>query len=267
MRSLRNKISFKLRSLFNKNLISGNFSESMNLQNENYNQCNLSREEGEKLLNKVLKKLDYPLFSKDGKNSEHLLIISSLALIKKNVKNILEIGTLEGKTSLIFSHLFPKANIFTIDLPDNDPIFLKSYGREKLFQQFIKKRNETLKKSKKIKFIQINSLKLFNLDKLLPKFDIIWVDGAHGYPVACSDIINSIKLVKNNGIILCDDVVKKEIENSKLYYSNASWETLKSLESAGILSLNIFKKRILNNPIKPEKFIILANKLNLKTQI
>ena len=37
-----------------------------------------------------------------------------------------------------------------------------------------------------------------NLD--LPKQDLIWVDGAHGYPVVASDITNSIGLMHKKHI-------------------------------------------------------------------
>ena len=34
------------------------------------------------------------------------------------------------------------------------------------------------------------TLNLFNNET----FDLIWIDGAHGYPVVCSDITNAIRL-------------------------------------------------------------------------
>ena len=38
------------------------------------------------------------------------------------------------------------------------------------------------------------------------KYDLIWIDGAHGYPFITADIINSLKILNHSGIILCDDI-------------------------------------------------------------
>ena len=48
-----------------------------------------------------------------------------------------------------------------------------------------------LKQSDRIFFKQMNSINLFNHKK---KYDLIWIDGAHGYPMVTTDIINSLKL-------------------------------------------------------------------------
>ena len=44
-------------------------------------------------------------------------------------------------------------------------------------------------KNKNINFKKMNSVKLIACKK---KYDLIWIDGAHGYPVVCIDIINSL---------------------------------------------------------------------------
>ena len=51
------------------------------------------------------------------------------------------------------------------------------------------------------------SLNLINSNE---KYDLIWIDGAHGYPTVTIDIINSLKLINNDGLIICDDVYIKE---------------------------------------------------------
>ena len=51
---------------------------------------------------------------------------------------------------LVSSQSFPSAQITTIDLNDNDPIFRNSYNRNKIFEVFIKNRNNLLKKNIKI---------------------------------------------------------------------------------------------------------------------
>ena len=51
-------------------------------------------------------------------------------------------------------------------------------------------RDKTLNISRNIQFKKMNSLELCNSDK---SYDLIWVDGAHGYPNVTIDISNSIR--------------------------------------------------------------------------
>ena len=50
---------------------------------------------------------------------------------------------------------------------------------------FVKERDKILKQSKNFQFY-MNSLELYKFEKV---FDLIWVDGAHGYPYVAIDII------------------------------------------------------------------------------
>ena len=46
-----------------------------------------------------------------------------------------------------------------------------------------------------VKFKQMNSIKLtYEQDE----FDLIWIDGAHGYPFVTFDILNSLRLSNQN---------------------------------------------------------------------
>ena len=101
----------------------------------------------------------------DGLYSEHLIIFAAIAKSDYKIKNILEIGTHNGRTSSILSKLFPKANITTIDLQDNDPNLKNTYKRDTNLKLFIKKRNKLISQQKNINFIQMNSLELSNLKK------------------------------------------------------------------------------------------------------
>ena len=40
------------------------------------------------------------------------------------------------------------------------------------------------------------------------KYDLIWIDSAHGYPVVCIDIINSLHLINEKGIIMAKELLK-----------------------------------------------------------
>ena len=58
---------------------------------------------------------------------------------------------------------------------------------------FCKERDTTLSNSKNIEFKKMNSLELTNSKN---SYDMIWIDGAHGYPYVTIDIINSLRLLK-----------------------------------------------------------------------
>jgi len=187
-----------------------------------------------------------------------------VALSKKyKFKRILEIGTHSGVNAILLSSLFPEATITTIDLPDNHPIFLNTYNRDPIQSvEFIKKRDELLKGVKNVKFVKMNSLNLTFIDE---KFDLIWVDGAHGYPVVGIDIINSLRLVNNSGFVVCDDVYKHVRKSDKMYCSTASYETISELSDAKIVDYSLILKRTVapwGHPIMRKYIAILRKNSN-----
>ena len=116
--------------------------------------------------------------------------------------------------------------------------------------------------SKNLKFKQLNSLNLtFENDN----FDLIWIDGAHGFPFVTIDILNAVRLCNKHGIIMCDDIFTHKIKNpDKMYFSNAAIETFKALAREGIIKYDLFLKRLENKynyyP-QEQKFIALVKKL------
>lgn len=187
-------------------------------------------------------------FFNRGMSSEHEVLFSAISLTyQKDVKNILEIGTYDGVNSYLLSSLFENSEIQTIDLPDSDRNFKQTYNRDNNLKNFIATRNNIISKKSNIKFRQINSIQLV---KQSEKFDLIWIDGAHGYPVVSIDIINSLRLLNKNGIIMCDDVFIMQPDNQdSVYRSIATYETLEALKNEKIISLNLIYKRLdaLNN--------------------
>tara|TARA_Y100000991_G_scaffold210688_1_gene192256 strand:+ start:3349 stop:4176 length:828 start_codon:yes stop_codon:yes gene_type:complete len=212
-----------------------------------YKKCELShlRNENIKYLNNILKSLGFKNYNElEGLYSEHLIIFSAIARSKYKIKNILEIGTHNGKTTSILSRLFPNAHITTIDLDDDDETFKGTYKRDKNLKLFIKNRNKLLSKHNNINFIQFNSLNLTISNKNIPKQDLIWVDGAHGYPVVSSDITNAIRLMHKSTILMCDDIWKRTKKNDQMYVSKAGYETISCFSNAKIIKTNFFRKRI-----------------------
>ena len=231
-------------------------------QNKKFENFDLNRQEGIKKLTHIKKDLDFKLKYEDM-SSEHEIIFSSLSLIKnKSFTDILEIGTFDGYNSLLLSNLFPNSNIDTIDLSENDDDFISFYKRKDNINKFIQYRDIILSKNKNINFNTLNSLKLLNYKK---KYDLIWIDGAHGYPVVCIDIINSLHILKENGLILCDDVRLKinQSISDKMYNSIATYETLNELKKQSLINFGLVFKRldVVHNCIENRrKFIAIVSK-------
>ncbi len=228
-------------------------------QNEIFNSLNFDRRESLQKLIDLKKNINYPVREM---SSEHEIIFSAIAS-KKKVNKILEIGTFDGWNSYLLSKLFPSSQIVTLDLDEKDRNFSKFYNRQDKLNDFILERNKILKKSDNIVFRKTNSINMINFKE---KYDLIWIDGAHGYPVATIDIVNALNLVEKEGIILCDDVfIQRPINEDKMYSSLASYETLKSFEEQKIIKLFLFYKRLSKkfnlNP-KTRQYIGLVKPLN-----
>ena len=231
-------------------------------QNKIFEHFGLNRQEGIKKLISTKKDLDFKLRDSEM-SSEHEVIFSSLSCSKnKSFTDILEIGTFDGFNSLLLSKLFPNSNIDTIDLSETDDDFVNFYDRKDNINKFIQDRNIILSKNKNINFSPVNSLKLLNYKK---KYDLIWIDGAHGYPVVCIDIINSLHILKENGLILCDDVyLKLNQSNSDIMYSSiATYETLNELKKQDLINFRLIYKRLSaehNCVENTRKFVAIVSK-------
>jgi len=228
-------------------------------QNDLYRSHGLDREEGLKILNKICEEIfGYNYDENNEMFSEHLVMIASISLANKDIKNILEIGTHSGRAAAIFSSLFPDSNIHSIDLPDEDEIFLDSYSRQDSANEFIRNRDELIASYSNINFEQVNSI---NMTMWNSKYDLIWVDGAHGYPVVTIDIVNSIRLLNKDGFMLMDDTWKHARKSDSMYKSIATYETLKEFKNAKVLDdFFLFRKRLsvkFNIKKHSEKFVSL----------
>ena len=235
------------------------FNKFQKEQNAIFKYFNLDRDNAFRLLEKI--KVQFPFLNRNM-SSEHEVFFSGLSLSNASIEKILEIGTHDGKNSLLLSLLFNNAEIDTVDLPQTSKNFIQFYNRENKLDDFIKSRNEILKKNNKIKFIETNSINLLNSNK---KYDLIWIDGAHGYPVVCIDIINSLKLINTNGIIMCDDIFINNIKSDKMYKSTAAFETIGELAMEKIIDYKLIYKRLdaINNcDTSNRKFVGVLKKIN-----
>ncbi len=251
------KIILKIENFFKRKNYDFNFFQLK--QNNLFKKYGLIRDDG---LENILQIQNRHQFLKDEMSSEHQIFFSALSLSKNSkIREILEIGTWDAKNAYLLSLLFKNANIETIDLSKDHEIFTNSYNRFNKVDKFIEDRDKIISMEKRIFFRELNSLRLYDYQK---KYDLIWIDGAHGYPVACIDIINSLKLINSNGMIMCDDVFINKIESDKIYKSTASFETLEELKRENIIDYELIYKRldIENNfDTTKRKFVAIVTKL------
>lgn len=251
------KIVSKIQNFYKKKNYNLNLFETE--QNDFYKKYNLVREKGVANIKNIQNKYQ---FLKDEMSSEHHFFFSCLSIGKNyKIKNILEIGTYDGKNAFLLSNLFEHSSVYTIDLKNDHDQFINFYNRANKLEQFIHKRNKILSMSKNITFIEQNSIRLYNSSK---RYDLIWIDGAHGYPTVCLDIINSLRLINDNGIIMCDDVFINNIKSDKMYRSIAAYETLTELKNEKIIKFDLIYKRLdveNNYDESNRKFVAIITKL------
>lgn len=212
---------------------------ALSRQQELFRELGLSREEGQQTLVACCGDEYTP-----KKQSEHPLLLAAISR-RMTCQRILEIGTHDGENARLLATLFPSAHITTIDLRDDDPVFRGTYKRHdaQFLSQFLNARAANLRSKPNITFRQMNSLELIHADD---RYDVIWVDGAHGYPIVAIDIANALRLLADDGIMACDDVwVGRLLEDSDpLLKSCAPYDTLSALQVAGLVDFRLVYKRL-----------------------
>ena len=83
-------------------------------ERERFNKYGWDEESALLKLNTVLQLIEQDDY--EDSVSRHGLLFSAISMCEK-VSSILEIGTYKGESTILLSHIFPQANILTIDLP------------------------------------------------------------------------------------------------------------------------------------------------------
>ena len=108
-------------------------------------------------------------------------------LLNKDL-NILEIGSFEGMSILFFDKYLSIKNLYSVDFKKNENFVFN------------------IRDIKNISYFNMTSNEFFK-KKLDMNFDIIYVDGSHYSIDVFNDLINSDMLLKQNGILLIDDLL------------------------------------------------------------
>jgi hypothetical protein len=133
-------------------------------------------------------------------NSELNDLCNYIKSENNNIKNIIEIGSYQGESTLIFRDNFPDAKIFAVD-----PWITNYDDREVNINKFnpydIENNFDSLTKE----YTNIIKIKMFSSDfaNLIAdeSIDFIYIDGDHSYKGASSDILCWKNKIKKGGFI------------------------------------------------------------------
>ena len=229
----------------------------LNEQKRAYSILGLSYDDAIAKLNRIcLNRFGVTYTENNGMWSEHLVFFAALATSQLAISNILEIGTFKGETTRILADLFPNSQVDSIDLSHDEirSIGTYAYAAHELPNSTEMPLNVKLKTQ--------NSLKL--IGETL-EYDLIWVDGNHKSPYVQIDIACAIRLIKDNGFVLCDDVYLKtsRIEKDS---GTESIDTILAFKEAGMINSSFIRKRLskkFNNKITGTKFLAVLQRQSL----
>jgi predicted O-methyltransferase YrrM len=209
-------------------------------------------------IDKIKRKLNSLNFSyHDERLSWHYHLFVGLKDYFKDKKiNILEIGTSIGSFANFISKVYDDHQITTINLDENEIPLSEFGGDEERKRNLLDERNNNLNREN-INFVKINSIEIkkYFYGK---KFDLIWVDGDHLNPQVTIDIVNSLDLLNDDGIICTDDVIMDTKFEKNKYVSNEGFLTLKYLGDNKILKNEYLIKRISKINSTTKKYVSVS---------
>jgi hypothetical protein len=142
--------------------------------------------------------------------------IDDLKILSKNAKTIMEIGFNAGHSSELFLESSTDTKILSFDLGFYNYV---SVGKEYIDNKFPQRHTLILGDSRITvpKYIQ---------DNPEMKFDFIFIDGGHEYPIASADILNCRTLANKDTIVVVDDTIFTCYEWIEFYNKGPSkaWE-------------------------------------------
>lgn len=168
-----------------------------------------------------IKPNDGHYFNEGDSKSGYLvpLYFSAVSLIMENITNVLELGTGTGNITNLLANLFPASIVYTIDLPADDKDYEKLAHRSRSEKDMMEFRKNIDKNN--IKYFEINSFFLPSL-ALPKKFDLIFVDGGHRYPVVAWDVMFAYNHLRSDGFVFFHDYNggKRHITETIKYMKN-----------------------------------------------
>lgn len=122
--------------------------------------------------------------------------------------NYLEIGTYEGNSAMFVANTFPKSKVYCVDNWNKT----EEYGDQNF---------DIVEKNFDYNTSSFNNIVKFknNSDDFFKKnnthFEVIYIDGYHKDFQVLKDCRNAWKILKKNGLLICDDYIWNFYENIK----------------------------------------------------
>lgn len=135
----------------------------------------------------------------------------------EKVKYTAETGA--GKTTLLFSNIALKHTVFAID----------NYGSLSVTK------NSTLLKKDRVEFVEGPSQKTLPKYNFIYNFDIVLLDGPHGYPFPEIEYFYFYPLIREGGLLLIDDIGIPSIARMfDILKADDMWELLDEVEKLAV---------------------------------
>lgn len=168
-----------------------------------------------------------PLPDKGEISLQELVCINAL-VCRFQPQRVLEIGTLGGRTTLnMMANTQPRAEVFTLDLPNTDHLRTASTGQ-------ILGRNWTQ--------LYGDSL-TFDFSPLYNRMDFIFIDANHSYEHVRSDSLQALRMLGDRaGVVVWHDYTSWDWEGNtralnELYAQNADFRCLRHIEGTTLVYL------------------------------
>lgn len=161
-------------------------------------------------------------------------------------KNIFEIGTFNGKTTLnMAANSCNDTKIYTLDLPKseitNTKLRIKSGERAFINKQQSGTQFIGTPYEKMITQIYSDSAK-YDYSKLNNTIDLVFIDGSHSYEYVINDTHVAMKLLRNGkGIVLWHDYGWNEVIKAlnEFYENDERFKNMVNIKGTSIVMLNI----------------------------
>ena len=164
------------------------------------------------------------------------------SIFKENITDkVLEIGSFEGNSSMFLARYLRDSKIYCVDNWEGTEEY-QNLNFKTLEQNF----DNNIKEFNNIEKFKCKSDVFFKNNNAV--FDLVYIDGYHDADQVMKDFKNSWKVLKKNGVIICDDYIwqfSKNIKKNPCYAINYCLNQLKdSYKILMVTNSQIFIKKI-----------------------